>query len=98
MFNLLSILAFLLLLKPKEAGGPPITVMGVARSFFVVCGMIAKKIRNSFTIRGEFMLHQLHLASTTLVEVMQSGPLSQSPLATVFLSLMPARVFIHVGT
>ena len=42
-FNLLAILGLLIPLKLKEARGPPITVMGVAWSSFVVSRMTVKK-------------------------------------------------------
>ena len=52
MFYLLTILSFLLALRLEEASASPITVMGVARSTFVVRGTTVEKIRGPFAIGG----------------------------------------------
>ena len=52
MFYLLTILTFLLALRLEEASASPITVMGVARSTFVVRGTTVEKIRGPFAIGG----------------------------------------------
>ena len=82
-FDLLTIFGLLLPLQLQEAGGSPITVMGVAGSSLVTRGTTVKKIGNPLPLEGGGgLLHVLPLPLTalTLVRVRLRRPPSWIPL------------------